>query len=78
MTIKEIVENNLSEYNFTTIEPMDNFWSMDRFLKDFDFEDLVVHHDGTYIELSDGNYIIGCHSGGNGDFYSHKIRFEIL
>lgn len=78
MTIKEIVENNIQEYNFTTVEPMDNYWSMDRFLKDFDFAEFITHHDGTYVELSDGDYTIGLHSGGNGDFCSHKIRFEIL
>jgi len=73
--INTILNKEITEYNFSTVEPMDNVWSMDRFIKDFDLIDRVTLWDGTYVEI-DG--LIGCHSGGNGDFYSHKIRFEIL
>ena len=73
--IEKILNEEITEYNFTTIEPMDNVWSMDRFIKDFDLADRVTLWDGTYVELDDK---IACHSGGNGDFCSHKIRFEIL
>lgn len=40
-----------------------------------DLFDRITLDDGTYVEI-DG--LVGCHSGGNGDFYSHKIKFEIL
>lgn len=70
-----ILNSEITEYNFSTEESMDNVWSMDRFLKDFDLAERVTLWDGTYVEI-DG--VIGCHSGGNGDFYSHKIEFEIL
>lgn len=73
--IEQILNDELIEYNFKTLEPMDNIWSMDRFVKDFELADRVTLWGGTYIEI-DG--VIGCHSSGNGDFYSHKIRFEIL
>mgnify|MGYP001351135273 FL=1 len=73
--INTILNKEITEYNFSTVEPMDNVWSMDRFIKDFDLIDRVTLWDDTYVEI-DG--LIGCHSGGNGDFYSHKIRFEIL
>lgn len=73
--IEQILNEEIVEYNFTTIEAMDNIWSMDRFIKDFDLAERVTLWDGTYIELDN---VIGCHSGGNGDFYSHKIKFEIL
>ena len=75
MNIEEILNGEITEYNFNTIESLDNYWSMDRFIKDFDLGHRVTLHDGTYIEI-DG--LIGIHSGGNGDFHSHKITFEIL
>ena len=73
--IDEVLHGDLKEYNFTTIGEMDNIWSMAYFLGEFDLFDNITLDDGTYIELDN---VIGCHSGGNGDFYSHKIRFEIL
>lgn len=73
--IDEVLHGNLKEYNFTTTDEMDNIRSMAYFLGKFDLFDNITLDDGTYIELDD---VIGCHSGGNGDFYSHKIRFEIL
>jgi hypothetical protein len=75
MYIEAILNEEIVEYNFTTIEPMDNVWSMAYFLNDFDLFDRVTLDDGTYVEI---DALIGCHSGGNGDFYSHKIKFEIL
>lgn len=73
--IEQILNGEITEYNFNTVEPMDNVWSMDRFIKDFDLSDRVTLWDGTYVEI-DG--LIGIHIGGDGDFYSHKIRFELL
>jgi hypothetical protein len=73
--LEAILNGEIVEYNFSTIESMDNYWSMDRFIKDADLADRVTLHDGTYVEI-DG--LVGCHSGGRGDFFSHNIRFEIL
>jgi len=73
--INEILNEKIVSYNFTTIESMDNVWSMDKFIKDFELSERVTLWDGTYIEIDN---LIGCHSEGNGDFYSHKIKFEIL
>lgn len=75
LNIQDILNEELVEYNFTTIEPMDNTWSMAYFLERFDLFDRITLDDGTYVEIDNA---IGCHSGGNGDFFSHKIRFEIL
>lgn len=75
--MKEIL--NEGYYNFYTEESLDNYWSMDRFIKDFELSDLITLHDGTYIEITlDDGSVWGCHSGGLGDFYSHQIRFEKL
>jgi hypothetical protein len=73
--IQEILNGEITEYNFDTIVGMDNVWSMAYFLDYFDLWDNVTLDDGTYVEIDN---VIGVHSGGNGDFYSHKIRFEIL
>jgi len=73
--VEMVLSEEIIEYNFTTVVEMDNVWSMAYFLERFDLFDRVTFDDGTYIEI-DG--LIGCHSGGNGDFYSHKIKFEIL
>lgn len=75
LDIQAILNGEITEYNFSTEESLDNYWSMDRFIKDFDLAERVTLWDGTYIEI-DG--LIGLHSGGNGTFYSYKIRFEIL
>jgi hypothetical protein len=73
--IQQILNGEITEYNFDTIVEMDNVWSMAYFLDYFDLWDNVTLDDGTYVEIDN---VIGVHSGGNGDFYSHKIRFEIL
>ena len=75
LDIKAILNEDITEYNFTTIAEMDKVWLMAYFLDYFDLYERVTLDDGTYVEIDN---IIGCHSGGNGDFYSHKIKFEIL
>lgn len=75
MDIQAILNGEIIEHNFTTIVEMDNVWSMAYFLERFDLFDRVTLDDGTYVEIDN---VIGCHSGGNGDFFSHKIKFEIL
>lgn len=73
--IENILNEEIVEYNFTTTKSMDNNWSMNQFIKDFDLADRVTLWDGTYVEIDN---LVGLHSGGNGDFYSHKIKFVIL
>ncbi len=75
ITKEQILNGEVSEYNFTTEHGLENHWSMYKFLEDFDLFENITLDDGTYVELDDK---IACHSGGNGDFCSHKIRFEIL
>ena len=73
--LQNILEGKLMEYNFDTEDSMDNYWSMDYFIKEFNLQQHITLHDGTYIELENE---VGCHSGGRGDFYSHQITFEKL
>lgn len=73
--LEAILNEEIVEYNFSTIESMDNIWSMAYFLEQEDLFDRVTFDDGTYVEIDS---LVGCHSSGNGDFYSHKIKFQIL
>lgn len=73
--LEAILNEEIVEYNFTTIEPMDNIWSMAYFLEREDLFDRVTFDDGTYVEIDN---LVGLHSSGNGDFYSHKIKFVII
>ena len=42
-----------------------------------DFE--AVYEDGTYIEIqNDKGELYGVHASGNGDFRSHRVRFELI
>lgn len=75
MDKQAILNGEITEYNFTTVESMDNIQSMDYFVNLFDLCSDVALWGGTYIELWNS---VGVNSGGNGDFYSHKIKFEIL
>ena len=47
--IDAILNEEITEHNFVTIESMDNVWSMDKFVKDFDLASRVTLWDGTYI-----------------------------
>lgn len=73
--LEAILNEEIVEYNFTTIVEMDNVWSMAYFLGQEDLFDRVTFDDGTYVEIDN---LVGLNSGGNGDFYSHKIKFVIL
>ena len=51
MNIQDILNEELVEYNFNTIESMDNNWSMAYFLERFDLFDRITLDDGTYVEI---------------------------
>ena len=54
--LEAILNEETIEYNFTTIEPMDNVWSMAYFLEREDLFDRVTLDDDTYVEI-DGGYV---------------------
>ncbi|WP_372483303.1 hypothetical protein AB9J70_06305 [Elizabethkingia anophelis] len=77
----------MEDYIFSTIESLPtNNDVMSEFLENenhfysiFDKDSEIVIIDGTYAEVinSDGcRYAV--HAGGNGDFFNHRIRFELL
>jgi len=75
----------MDDYIFETKEPLaTNEITMEVFLNDyfyevFDSESQVIKDDGTFVEVKSGDGILwGLHASGNGDFVSHRIRFEQL
>ena len=75
----------MENYRFTTEKPIGtNEETMTVFLDDhfyevFDNKAQVLEDDGTYVEVENGDgKLWAVHASGDGDFVSHKIRFELL
>ena len=66
-------EDELNTNTDTMNDFIDNH--MEDYCKDYD----VVHTDGSYVEIQDSKGVLyGVHASGNGDFSSHRVRFEHL
>ena len=62
----------------TNADTMDWF-SNEHFYEVFDEDAIFTEDDGSYAEVLDGNgQKWGLHASGDGDFVSHRIRFEAL
>ena len=74
----------MEDYIFITEHPLaTNSETMTVFMEDhfyevFDSKAQVLELDGTYAEVESDNKTYAVHAGGNGNFTSHRIRFEIL
>ena len=75
----------MEDYTWITTEAMaTNTDTMNDFIDNHmaehcgsDYE--VVHEDGTYVEIQNDKHILyGVNASGNGDFCSHRVRFEEL
>lgn len=73
----------MEDYRFTTKTPLaTNEETMSVFLNDhfyerFDSDAQVITDDGTYVEVENRNgELWAVHASGDGDFVSHRIRFE--
>ncbi len=62
----------------TTSETMD--WFADElFYQVFDADAIFIEYEGSYAEVQDGSgKTWGLHASGDGDSYTHRIRFEAL
>lgn len=78
-TVRELFESEKSEIHFYTEDSLDNYWSMDRFLKMIEASEFISIHDGTQVILKhpDFKHELRLDAGGLGDFYSHKIKITI-
>ena len=80
--MNEIEEIILAEGEYcwsTGYDHADNMETMNEFL-DLDLPEgySIVLEDGTYAEIQKGDARYGVHASGNGDFFNHKVRFELL
>ncbi len=68
-------ENEETEYSYFSEESMDNYWSMDWFIKHVGLSDYIEHHDGTQVVVKhpEQNFSLQIDAGGLGDFFSHKF-----
>lgn len=80
---KEIKEPSIVDFTWNTDYDLpDNSSVMNEWLEEHIPEEYKILEDtidGTYVEIIDNNgHKFACHASGNGDFYSHKIEFELL
>jgi len=73
----------MEDFRFTTKEPLatnaDTMdWFSDIFFYDvFDEDAIFIEYDGSYAEVLDGNgKKWTLHASGDGDFTSHRIKFD--
>lgn len=79
------VRNIMEDFRFTTKKPLaTNTDAMDwfankHFYEVFDEDAIFIEDDGSYAEVLDGKgQKWGLHASGDGDFVSHRIRFQAL
>lgn len=77
-SVEELFDNKEYQYTYFSEEGMDNFWSMDWFIKYLGLEEFIFSNEGTqiYLQHPQYNYQLQVDAGGLGDFYSHK--FDVL
>ena len=75
----------MEDFRFTTKEPLAtnadtmDWFSNEYFYEVFDQDAIFIEDDGSYAEVLDGNgKKWALHASGDGDFVSHRIRFEAL
>lgn len=75
----------MEDFRFTTTNPHStNEETMQEFLYEhfyerFCIESLILVNDGSYAEVQDRkDRLWAVHASGDGDFTSHRIRFELL
>jgi phage pi2 protein 07 len=72
-------ENGETEYRYFSEESMDNFWSMDWFIKYVGLSEFIRIHEGTQVIFKHPEYeqALQVDAGGLGDFFSHKFEVSI-
>ncbi len=79
-SIEELFENEETMYYYNSEESMDNYWSMDWFIKYLELQDFIFSHEGTQIQIQHPKYKrqLQIDAGGLGDFFSHKFDVSVL
>jgi len=84
-TLLALVRIIMEDFRFTTKEPLAtnadtmDWFSNEHFYEVFDEDAVFSEDDGSYAEVLDGKgQKWALHASGDGDFVSHRIRFEAL
>ncbi len=79
-SVQDFFEKGETCYKYFSEESMDNYWSMDWFIKHLGLSSFVKLNDGTQVFFShpDFDYDLQVDAGGLGDFFSHKFEVTIL
>lgn len=78
-SIEELFEKKEETYTYFSEESMDNYWSMDWFVKHLGLEEFIFSNEGTQVHLQHPkyNYQLQIDAGGLGDFLSHKFDVSV-
>lgn len=78
-SIEELFENEEATYYYNSEDSMDNYWSMDWFIKYLELQDFIFEHEGTQIQIQHRKYKcqLQIDAGGCGDFFSHKFDVSV-
>jgi len=78
-SIEELFENEEAMYYYNSEDSMDNYCSMDWFIKYLELEDFIFSHEGTQILIQHPKYKcqLQIDAGGLGDFFSHKFDVSV-
>lgn len=84
-TLLAQVRNIMEDFRFTTKEPLAtnadtmDWFTNEHFYEVFDEDAIFIEDDGSYAEVLDGKgQKWALHASGDGDFVTHRIRFEAL
>jgi len=78
-SVESLFEKGEETYYYTSEESMDNYWSMDWFIKYLGLQDYIFSNEGTQILIQHPKYNsqLQIDAGGFGDFYSHKFEVTV-
>ena len=78
-TVHALFENGETEYRYFSEDSLDNYWSMDWFIKYLELQEFIKIHDGTQIFVKHPEYekALQIDAGGLGDFYSHSFKVSV-
>ena len=76
----DFFENGETEYRYFSEESMDNYWSMNWFIKNVELSEFIIIHEGTQVIFKHPEYdkALQVDAGGLGDFFSHKFEVSIF
>jgi hypothetical protein len=78
-SIEDLFKNEEAIYYYYSEDSMDNYYSMDWFIKYLELQDYIFQNEGTQIQIQHPkyNFQLQIDAGGCGDFFSHKFEVSV-